>query len=48
MDPAAIVPFVEAADAVVSALGPRPGPTMVTSEGARSISDAMEKGRRAG
>ena len=45
MDPAAIVPFVEAADAVVSALGPRGrGPTTVTSEGARSIIDAMEKG----
>ena len=45
MDPAAIVPYVETADAVVSALGPRGrGPTTVTSEGARSISDAMEKG----
>ena len=45
MDPAAIVPFVETADAVVSALGPRGrGPTTVTSEGVRSISDAMEKG----
>jgi putative NADH-flavin reductase len=45
MDPAAIVPFVDEADAVVSALGPRGrGPTTVTSEAARSIVDAMEKG----
>ncbi len=45
MDPAAIVPFVDEVDAVVSALGPRGrGPTTVTSEGARSIIEAMEKG----
>jgi putative NADH-flavin reductase len=44
MEPADIVPVVEEADAVVSALGPRDrGPTTVSSEGARSIVEAMEK-----
>jgi putative NADH-flavin reductase len=45
MDPAGIVPAVEDADAVVSALGPRGrGPTSVSHDGVRSIIEAMEKG----
>jgi putative NADH-flavin reductase len=44
MDPAGIVPSVEAADAVVSAIGPRDrGPTSVSADSARSIVAAMEK-----
>jgi putative NADH-flavin reductase len=44
MEPADVVPVVEDADAVVSALGPRDrGPTTVSSDGARSIVAAMEK-----
>lgn len=43
-DPAAIVPAVEHADAVVSALGPRGrGPTTVCSDAAASILAAMAK-----
>jgi putative NADH-flavin reductase len=44
MDPDAITPAVEGADAVVSALGPRGnGPTTVCSEGVGSILRAMDK-----
>ena len=44
MDVDAIVPAVEGADAVVSALGPRPGgPPNVCSDGAQSILRAMYK-----
>ena len=44
MDPEAIRPAVEGADAVVSALGPRRGgPVTVCSDGVRSILQAMEK-----
>jgi putative NADH-flavin reductase len=44
MDPEAIGPAVEEADAVVSALGPRRGgPVTVCSDGVRSILQAMEK-----
>ena len=44
MDPEAIGPAVEGADAVVSALGPRRGgPVTVCSDGVRSILQAMEK-----
>jgi putative NADH-flavin reductase len=44
MDPDAIVPAVEGTDAVVSALGPRPGgPADVCSRGVRSILRAMDK-----
>jgi putative NADH-flavin reductase len=44
MDPAAIGPAVEGADAVVSALGPRRGgPVTVCSDGIRSILRAMDK-----
>jgi putative NADH-flavin reductase len=42
MDPAQIAPAVKAADAVVSALGPRPGgPTTVLTDSARSILAAL-------
>jgi putative NADH-flavin reductase len=44
MDPVAIVPAVEDADAVVSALGPRRGgPKSISSDSTRSIIEAMEK-----
>src|SRR5882724_2106297 len=44
MDPAAVVPAVEDADAVVSALGPRRGESRsVSADSARSIVQAMEK-----
>jgi putative NADH-flavin reductase len=44
MDPDAITPAVEGADAVVSALGPRGnGPTTVCSEGVCSVLRAMDK-----
>ena len=44
MDPEAITPAVAAADAVVSALGPRgTAPTTVCSDGIRSIIRAMDK-----
>jgi hypothetical protein len=44
MDADAIVPTVDRAGAVVSALGPRPGgPASVCSDGARSILRAMDK-----
>lgn len=44
MDPAAITPAVQGADAVVSALGPRgTGPTTVHTDGVGSILRAMEK-----
>jgi putative NADH-flavin reductase len=44
MDPAAIIPAVEGADAVLSALGPRgSGPTTVSQDSARSIISAMQK-----
>ncbi len=44
MDPAAIIPAVEGADAVLSALGPRGnGPTTVSQDSARSIISAMQK-----
>ncbi len=44
MDPLAIAPAVDDADAVVSALGPRGrGPTTISSDGAHSIIQAMEK-----
>ena len=44
MDPDAIVPAAEGANAVVSALGPRPaGPPNVCSDGAASILRAMYK-----
>ena len=43
MDPAQIGPAVKGADAVVSALGPRPGgPVTVLTDGTRSILAAME------
>lgn len=44
MDPVALVPTVEKADAVVSALGPRGwGPTSVSADSAHSIVQAMQK-----
>jgi putative NADH-flavin reductase len=44
MDPVAIVPSVEDADAVLSALGPNgSGPTTISADGSRSIIEAMEK-----
>src|SRR5215472_13610654 len=44
MDPEAIMPSLENADAVVSALGPRgTGPTTVCGDGVASILTAMEK-----
>jgi putative NADH-flavin reductase len=44
MDPAAIVPAVDGADAVVTAIGPRGrGPTTVSADSTRSIVEAMEK-----
>jgi putative NADH-flavin reductase len=44
MDPAAIVPAVDGADAVVTAIGPRDrGPTTVSADSARSIIEAMQK-----
>ena len=44
MDPAAIVPAVDGADAVVTAIGPRDrGPTTVSADSAHSIFEAMEK-----
>src|SRR5262249_25302859 len=44
MDPEAIMPSVENADAVVSALGPRgTGPTTVCGDGVASILAAMDK-----
>jgi putative NADH-flavin reductase len=44
MDPAAIIPAVAGADAVLSALGPRgSGPTTVSQDSARSIISAMQK-----
>ncbi|HEY4461599.1 MAG TPA: NAD(P)H-binding protein [Streptosporangiaceae bacterium] len=44
MDPEAIGPAVDGADAVVSALGPRPGgPVTVNSDGIRAILQAMDK-----
>jgi putative NADH-flavin reductase len=43
MDPAQILPAVKGADAVVSALGPRPGgPVTVLTDGVRSILTVME------
>ena len=46
MEPAQIGPAVKGADAVVSALGPRPGgPVTVLSDGVRSILAAMEDAR---
>ena len=44
MDPVAIAPVVDGADAVLSALGPRGrGPTTIAADGTRSIIEAMEK-----
>ena len=44
MDPAQIAPAVKGADAVVSALGPRPGgPPGVLTDGVRSILRAMDQ-----
>ena len=44
MDPVAIAPAVDGADAVVSALGPRgTGPTSISEDSTRSIIEAMEK-----
>jgi uncharacterized protein YbjT (DUF2867 family) len=44
MDPAEIVPAVEDADAVLSALGPNGrGPTTISGDSSRSIIEAMEK-----
>jgi putative NADH-flavin reductase len=44
MDPAAIAPATEGADAVVSAIGPRgTGPTTVIQDSVRSIIAAMDK-----
>lgn len=44
MDPAAIVPALDGADAVVSAIGPRgTGPTTVIQDSLRSIIEAMDK-----
>jgi putative NADH-flavin reductase len=44
MDPAAISPAVDGADAVLSALGPHgTGPTTVSQDSARSIIQAMAK-----
>jgi putative NADH-flavin reductase len=44
MDPAAITPAVEGADAVISAIGPRgTGPTTVITDSVRSIIAAMDK-----
>ena len=44
MDPAAIAPAVEGADAVISAIGPRgSGPTVVIRDSAESIIQAMDK-----
>jgi putative NADH-flavin reductase len=43
-DPAAIVPAVTGADAVVTAIGPRGnGPTTISQDSARSIIQAMDK-----
>src|SRR6266496_2221725 len=44
MDPAAIIPAMAGADAVISAVGPRgTGPTTVIQDSVRSIIQAMEK-----
>jgi putative NADH-flavin reductase len=44
MDPVALVPAVDGADVVVSALGPRGrGPTRVSADSTRSIVQAMQK-----
>jgi putative NADH-flavin reductase len=44
MDPVAIAPTVDGADAVLSALGPRRGgPTFVSTDSTRSIIEAMGK-----
>jgi putative NADH-flavin reductase len=44
MDPAAIIPAIAGADAVISAVGPRgSGPTTVIQDSARSIVQAMQK-----
>jgi putative NADH-flavin reductase len=44
MDPAAIVPAIEGADAVLSAMGPREnGPTTISQDSVRSIIQAMQK-----
>jgi putative NADH-flavin reductase len=44
MDPVAIAPEVDGADAVLSALGPRgSGPTSISEDSTRSIIEAMEK-----
>jgi putative NADH-flavin reductase len=44
MDPAAISPAVDGADAVISALGPHgTGPTTISQDSARSIIQAMQK-----
>jgi putative NADH-flavin reductase len=44
MDPVAIAPDVDGADAVLSALGPRgSGPTSISEDSTRSIIEAMEK-----
>src|SRR5579862_3431879 len=44
MDPAAIIPAIEGADAVLSAVGPRgTGPTTVIQDSVRSIIQAMNK-----
>jgi putative NADH-flavin reductase len=44
MDPAAIMPAVAGADAVLSAVGPRgPGPTTVSQDSVHSITAAMQK-----
>jgi putative NADH-flavin reductase len=44
MDPVAIAPAVDGADAVLTALGPRgTGPTSISEDSTRSIIEAMEK-----
>jgi putative NADH-flavin reductase len=44
MDPAAIAPALDGADAVISSIGPRgTGPTTVIADSVRSIIQAMEK-----
>jgi putative NADH-flavin reductase len=44
MDPAAIIPAIEGADAVLSAMGPRgSGPTTISQDSVRSIIQAMRK-----
>jgi putative NADH-flavin reductase len=44
MDPAAIIPAIQGADAVLSAMGPRGnGPTTISQDSVRSIIQAMQK-----